>query len=116
MKKALAIVSCYIPILVGLVFAGQIGLAQIAAGVSCYLAGILVFLLSDDIKQFKKLSGHQFIGIALADIISVLFYVSERSDDVATVIICFFIVVFGVAVCLAQYVVDYLIYKFLRKK
>lgn len=108
-KNKFVMFSCYFPILIAIIFSGEIGLSQMSAGFFSIIAGIILMVKAKDIDQFKKFSCHQFIGILVADILAGVIFLSTKSNDVVSAIAAVAFVLGGLVVFAIQYLIDYLI-------
>lgn len=114
MKKIFLIIGSYFPIMVGLLFAKQLGLAQIAVGFFSSITGILILIFAQNVSEFLKLSLHQFIGFLVADGLAGLIYLYYQSDDVISVIGLIIVSAIAFGAFGVQFLIEFLIQKFLK--
>lgn len=108
-------IICYLPILAGLPFVRDYGLAHAMAGFVSLIVGLIIMIKARDISEFKQLSLHQFWGIMAAEIlVSVLFFIIENTHFLSVLAAIAFIIIWTV-VFIVQFLVDLLISKCFKR-
>lgn len=108
-------ISCYLPILPGIFLVEEMGLGQFMASLISVIVGIIIMIKAQDMKEFRRLSLHQFFGIMLADILSAMLFVIRFNNHILSVLALIAFIIMGAVVFLIQFVIDYLISKSFKR-
>jgi len=91
------------------------GLGQFMASLISVIVGIIIMIKAQDMKEFRRLSLHQFFGIMLADILSAMLFVIRFNNHILSVLALIAFIIMGAVVFLIQFVIDYLISKSFKR-
>ena len=115
MKNLIKIVFCYLPILIGASMYEEAVLVNLFIGFVCFIMGIVITISASDMKQFKMLHLHLFLGTILGQIVSGYLFVVRVSSDSESIIIIEGIVILAVIMYIFMYVIEYFIKRSILK-
>ena len=115
MKKFILVLICLIPILIGVEAYEEAVAAQLGMGFASFIAGVLILIFQKNIKEFKRLSLVQFIGLMAGHVIAGYLYLNGHHWDGESAAVIEFIAILAIVGFIIQYVIGYLISKTLKR-
>lgn len=115
MKKVVLALICLLPIPLAMEFYDEAISVQMGMGFASFIAGLLILIFQENIKEFKRLSLIQFIGKIAGHLIAGGLYLKGVNWDGESAAIIELIVIGAVIGFIIQYVIGYLISRKLKR-
>lgn len=106
---------CYLPAAIGVVLYSQAVGVNLLIGFVCFILGIVLTVSSPDMKQFKRMNIHLFLGTIIGHVASGILFLLTISDDSESVIIFEGIVILAVIMYILMFVTEYFIKRLMLK-